>query len=385
MTAREIIDQRIEDKKRQGRYKMTAREIIDQRIEDKKRQGRYKTTAREIIDQCIENKTKLSTLVGCIQEIRNIPDIHTLNEEQVKLKVILRILSLLDWDIHHEIVPEYSVGTGRVDYALQINGENKVFIEAKRPKENLENHHEQLLDYSFRKGVELAILTNGIEWWFYLPLKTGEWNNRKFYTINIFEQEIENIFDKFGPLFSRQNVASGKAIQNAESILESSQKQRRVRESLPKAWNSVIKEHPESLIKILIERVVEICDLKLENSEILGFIRSHQENLLLSPELEQKVPPPTTSPIITTGSQNKNQIGKPKRMQIGNESYELEYKYEILVKTANWLIDNGHLKPSECPVKLTSRAKIYFINRRPERAPDLKFWRPQKLKKRSLY
>ena len=72
-------------------------------------------------------------------------------------------------------------------------------------------------------------------------------------------------------------------------------------------------------------------------------------------------------------------------MQINGESYELEYKYDILVNTANWLIDKGYLKPSDCPVKLTSQAKNYFINRTPERAPDLKFWHPKKLKKRSLY
>ena len=41
-------------------------------------------TAREMIDQRLNAKNKNAALVGCIQEIRNIPDIHTLNEAQAK-------------------------------------------------------------------------------------------------------------------------------------------------------------------------------------------------------------------------------------------------------------------------------------------------------------
>ena len=78
----------------------------------------------------------MQTLDDCIKEIRNDHSIATWDEAQVKLKVILRILSLLDWDIYREIDPEYDVETRKVDYALQINGGNKLFIEAKRPKKN---------------------------------------------------------------------------------------------------------------------------------------------------------------------------------------------------------------------------------------------------------
>ena len=227
----------------------------------------------------------MQTLDDCIKEIRNDHSIATWDEAQVKLKVILRILSLLDWDIYREIDPEYDVETRKVDYALQINGGNKLFIEAKRPKKNLENYQKQLLEYCFKEGVELAILTNGIEWWFYLPLQKGAWNDRKFYTINILEHEIENIIGKFDLLLSRKNVASGKAVQHAESILKSRPKR----------------------------------------------------------------------PDIKSPRKTNNQREKPKRMQIGNESYELRYKSEILINTANWLIDKGYLKPSDCPVKLATR------------------------------
>ena len=342
-------------------------------------------TAREMIDQRLNAKNKNAALVGCIQEIRNIPDIHTLNEAQAKLKIIQRILSLLDWDIYRDIDPEHGLEARKsVDYTLQVSGKNKVFIEAKSPKEDLEKkkYQEQLFNYSVQKNPDLAILTNGILWWLYLPRAEGDWDDRKFYTIDILKQEIEDIVDKFSLLLSRENVASGEAVQHAESILKSRQREKIVKENLPEAWNKVIKNavSPNSLlVDLLVETAEEVCGFKLENGEILRFIRSHQEKWLL-PASKQEVPPPTQLPAPKTKRQTRNQTNKPKRMQIDGESHELKYKYDILVNTANWLIDRGYLKPSDCPVKLTSRAKIYFINRMPERAPDLKFWRPQKLK-----
>ena len=251
----------------------------------------------------------MQALMDCITEIRDDPNTSTWNEAQAKEWIIRPILDLLGWG-RREIIPEHSVETQSVDYALQIYGENKLFIESKRPKKNLENYQKQLLEYCFKEGVELAILTNGNEWWFYLPLKKGAWNNRKFYTINILEHEIEDIIGKFDLLLSRKNVETGEAVQQAESILESRRREKLIRETLPQAM-------------------------------------------------------PTKRPDTKTPPQTKNQRGKPKRMRIGNESYELRYQSEILINTANWLIDKGHLKPSDCPVKLASRDQ--FIISTPER------------------
>ena len=315
----------------------------------------------------------MQTLDDWIKEIRTDPNISILNEAQAKRSVIERILEFLDWDMYNynEVKLEYGVETLWVDYALLVNGENKVFIEAKRPSEKLETHQKQLLDYSFGEGVALAILTNGIAWWFYLPLKEGTWNNRKFYTIDILEQEIEDIVDKFSLLLSRENVASGKAVQHAESILKSRQREKIIKENLPEAWNKVIKNavSPDSLlVDILAETVEEVCGFQPADDEILGFIRSHQEKWLLSPESEQEIPPSTKPSVSTTKPQTRKQ--KPKRMQIGSESYELRHGLEILVNTANWLIDKGDLKPSDYPIKVVKGTRLkgtrYLINSIPK-------------------
>ena len=71
---------------------------------------------------------------------------------------------------------------------------------------------------------------------------------------------------------------------------------------------------------------------------------------------------------------------KPKWMQIGSESYELKYDYKILVKTANWLIDKGHLNRSECPIKISDRAERCIINSTPIHPTGMQFERQHKLK-----
>lgn len=328
----------------------------------------------------------MQALDDCIKEIKNDPNISILNEAQAKRSVIERILEFLGWNIYdyNEVKLEYGVETLWVDYALLINGENKVFIEAKRPSEKLETHQKQLLDYSFGEGVASAILTNGIAWWFYLPLKEGAWNDRKFYTIDILEQEIEDIVDKFSLLLSRENVASGEAVRQAESILETRQREKIVKENLPKAWNKVIKNAvslDSLLVDLLAETVEEACGFQPAGDEILGFIRSHQEKWLLSPEIEQEVSPSTKPSISITKPQTKKRKPKPKRMQIDSEIYELGPGYKILLNTANWLIDQGRLVKSSDRIKLSrgdtkeSRLNLFddrIQNGRPQDWEELK-------------
>ena len=393
----------------------------------------------------------MQALRDCIKEIRDDPNISTWKEARVQLSIILRILKLLDWDIFHEIIPEYDVENGSVDYALQIKKKNKVFIEAKSPKKNLnrKKYQEQLFNYSARKNPDLAILTDGTLWWFYLPRAEGDWNDRKFYTINILEQEIEDIVDKFDLLLSRQNIASGKAVQQAESILKSRRRERLVSKDFPqlpptkrpeydvengsvdyalqiKKKNKVFieakspkknlnrKKYQEQLfnysarknpdlailtdgtlwwfylpraegdwndrkfytINILeqeIEDIVDKFDLLLSRQNIAsGKAVQQAESILKSRRRERLV---SKDFHIKPSRKTNNQKGKPKRMQIGNENYELKYKKEILINTANWLIDKGDLKSADYPVDIGIQSEIIVIDKNPNTLKE-----PQQLK-----
>jgi len=194
-------------------------------------------------------------LLKLVQDFKKDRRLLTFDEAATKQAVVLRFLQALGWDPFNidEVYPEYSVGSRRIDYALRHNGKNKVFIEVKEVNEDLEEHQEQLLNYSFHEGVKLAILTNGISWWFYLPLREGNWERRKFYTIGIYDQESEDIVRKFEQFLSKENVVSDMAIKNAEDLYKSRQKQQLMKETLPKAWGKIITEPDENLVELLAD------------------------------------------------------------------------------------------------------------------------------------
>ncbi|MCD6371755.1 MAG: hypothetical protein J7L39_03490 [Candidatus Aenigmarchaeota archaeon] len=153
-----------------------------------------------------------------IESIRINSEIAAFDEIKTKQGIILPILQYLNWNIFDtdEVYPEYYISAyrDRVDYNLRIGGNNKVFIEVKRVKDSLEEET-QLCDYANHEDVKLAIFTNGISWEFFLPRSEGTWEQRKFYTIDIYQQDLDSIVSKFSDFLERENLESGKAIENA--------------------------------------------------------------------------------------------------------------------------------------------------------------------------
>jgi len=226
-------------------------------------------------------KEKLTTF---IENLRIDKRIMSFDEAATKQAVILKLLSILEWDTFNieEVRPEYSVGSKSVDYSLRIANSNKVFLEIKRIGENLEKHQEQLLNYSFQEGVKLATLTNGVTWWFYLPLYEGNWEQRRFYTIDIRQQESTEASIKFIDFLSKDNIATGKAIQNAETIYKSRKKQTKIKNALPDAWNKIIFEDNELMIDLLSETTEKICGYKPDSDVVKHFLSEYKDQLFIS-------------------------------------------------------------------------------------------------------
>ena len=213
-------------------------------------------------------------LLNLISEITNKEELMTYNEDEIKQAVILPILQTLGWNIFKvsEVTPEYSLQSKRVDYALCSEKKPIVFIEAKRPSTSLDNHQEQLLSYSFHAGVRLAVLTNGISWWFYLPLQEGHWEKRKFYSVNVFDQDLSNVASRFEEFLNKDNVSSGKAEDSARSILKSRDRIKDVHAALPKAWALLISEPDDFLVELLKDKVEDICGFVPTADELIQYL-----------------------------------------------------------------------------------------------------------------
>jgi predicted type IV restriction endonuclease len=220
-------------------------------------------------------------LTELILNFRSNGQIASFDEATTKQTVILRLLSALGWNIFdaEETKPEYSVTAKRVDYALRLNSSNKVFLEVKKPVEELESHQEQLLQYAFQEGVKLAVLTNGTTWWFYLPLNEGSWEQRRFYAIDILQQEPEDVAAKFMDFLSRENVKSEMALRKATEIYQGNVRDNEIKKSMPRAWNKIVSEPDGLLVDLLLETLEKICGYRAEEKQVKRFLSENAENL----------------------------------------------------------------------------------------------------------
>ncbi len=222
------------------------------------------------------NRKMEEELLSLVTGLKSDRRLGSFDEAATKQVVILRVLSLLGWDTYNidEVEPEHLVEDTRVDYLLKHANKAMVFIEAKRVAEPLERHQQQLLGYSFKEGVPLAVLTNGLTWWFYLPLLKGKWEQRKFYSIDVSDQPSEEIVVRLVDYLSKTNVASGKALENAEAVYKTRQKEYEISETLPRAWLKMVAEPDSGLADLIAGTTEKMCGFRPDNLVVKNFISS---------------------------------------------------------------------------------------------------------------
>ena len=236
-----------------------------------------------------------------VEQIKGETSFGAMDESATKQGVVLRLLSVAGWDTFDisQVVPEYTVGTRRVDYALRPGTPNAVFIEVKCPGENLERHQQQLLEYCFQEGVNLAVLTNGRTWWLYLPLQAGSWEQRRFLTIDIEVQESDIVERRFLEYLSPEMVISGQAVRDAEALVKSQQRAEIIGKTIVTARNQIVETPHELLVDLISETTERICGFKPETELVEQFLAQRIQTLFDAPP-EPEVPsrrrPPTPTP-----------------------------------------------------------------------------------------
>ncbi len=332
-------------------------------------------------------------LVSAINEIRDNKALFTLDEASIKIGVIQRLLSLLGWNTFdvNEVKPEYTVETKRVDFSLRINNLNKAFIEVKRPREELDAHQEQLLNYSFREGVKLSILTNGFTWWFYLPLNEGSWEERRFFTADFFEQDPEAISERFLELLSKENISSGAAVRNAENLYKSRQKKNILKEAIPRAWHKILSEPDDLFVELLIETTEKLSGFRPDITDIEKFLQSTPGFTLPKPE-----PSPArkrTGAVIAPGRKATADANdfinkKVRSFTLFNETYNPHTWKELLVTVVEEMYKR-HAQDFDRCLSLRGSKMAYFsldANElsQPKQIMDSKYFVETKLNSNSI-
>ena len=208
------------------------------------------------------------------------------NEQQVILAIIMPVLRDLGWDTTEpeQVFPEFTIGTGRVDYALLgANGTPLVLIEAKAHHKIRESSIDQLFRYAYGAGAGIIVLTDGQEWQLYLAQKTGVIaGDRLFCHLDLSNTSTETCEKALYRYLGRDNVLEHKAfryanvdfderVQAKEKEKQEKQERDKLMASLPKIWEE-LKQDQTSPLYELMSRAIANAGLKGNPEVLAGFI-----------------------------------------------------------------------------------------------------------------
>lgn len=291
--------------------------------------------------------------------------IQGFDEATTKQFIIQRIFHLLGWNIFTDLIPEYQVQDGRVDFAIQRDGASFVFVEAKRVGADLDEAQEQLLRYAFQEGVGLGVLTNGVSWWLYLPLAAGSWAQRRFFAIDLLEQPSTVAADSFMRFLSSARVVNGEAARSAEEYRQSRQRQAILEKTMPIAWNRLMSGPDELLLDLLIETAEAISGYRAEQEMAAKFVAQYSRQFRVpepqdmmelpiarsvAPQAEQAV---RVNPADFTGT-------KPVSFTLADASYSVDSWKALLFQICDLLYQQDPDLFVEASLSLRGRKRPYF-------------------------
>jgi hypothetical protein len=231
-----------------------------------------------------------------IKDLKSNKKLSSFDEASTKQAVVLRMLSFLGWDIFNvdEVYPDYAANSSHVSYALRIGDTNKIFVEVKKIGEKLDNHQKKFVDIASGEGADIAVLTNGVIWWFYLASSNGSWQQKWFFSADFFTQEPDTFVPQLVDLLTMNKVSKGQALKTAKDLFHD-KKQKMAADFLPKAWNQIISQPNKIFIEWLSLQTEKLCGYKVDIKSIETFLSRHVDEWLIKDVPSTVTAPPSTS------------------------------------------------------------------------------------------
>jgi hypothetical protein len=253
-----------------------------------------------------------------LRTLRDTPrtEINRLSESQSRKKILEPILRNLGWNtdgLNAEVVEEFPLENRRVDYCLRIGRSSKVFIEAKKPSEKLGKHHRQLLEYSFTGGVEISILSNCIDWLFFLPLIPEPWARRQFDECNILNDDLSEVTQVFDRYLSRENTAGGHTNSFAREAMQLRLNENFVNDAFPETWRKLILKGDQRFIDFFSDIVEQDWGSRPTSSDVSQFLINKSKIYEPSETRNEKNRQKNDQRAFGSGSSRKPNIATGKR------------------------------------------------------------------------
>lgn len=127
--------------------------------------------------------------------------VHYTNEEITKQTIILPFIKILGYDpqnpaeVKSEFTPPNSPNNSKVDYCINISGNDCIFIEAKTYGRNIDRYISQIKGYHDDSDeVEYSILTNGTDYYFFTNSKNSDtMSSSPFFCFNLLDYSIDDL------------------------------------------------------------------------------------------------------------------------------------------------------------------------------------------------
>ena len=221
-------------------------------------------------------------LLDRIKYARDAYESKELRIHEVKQALLLPILQAVGWNIWEvgEVTPEFQSDDGYTyDYTLQIEGKPKVLIGVYEAQVQPEDYSGPISVSAFRNDCDLAVLTDGCEWQFYLPDETGEPDLTLCHHLS-FARGIEaDVAQLLMQLLGRPNIANGSSRDLIQELHEKRQKARDVEDQIPITWKQLVTQPDALLIKLIADRVEQQHGSRPEDDMVERFLENNQDQL----------------------------------------------------------------------------------------------------------
>lgn len=281
----------------------------------------------------------LENLLTLIEKLRECIDSHgdalKKNEMLTRYALIDPLLRELGWDTEDPniVIPEYSSGGGRVDYALRNNGKPVIMLEAKKLDRSLNDAIGQGIQYCLMEGTEYFVVTDGRRWEIYETHKPVPIDEKRITSFDLKDLSAADACLKALALW-RPSAISGQISAGESPVI-----------GLPDNQKSTTEPQPTE------ETTVQPTE-------------SDQDDAEWTP-LSVFVP----------------QTGDPKPTKVlfpDNTSVPIKTWKVIMIEVAKWLINKNILTKDHCPISGsgTRSVKRYLISTDPAHSTGTPFKAP---------
>ncbi len=289
------------------------------------------------------------------------------NEETAKLRILAPILQSLDWDPYGpEVLYEHPVGGkrrgGRVDIALKSAGKIVALIEAKSPGTDLAQHVEQVLNYAFHDGLDICVLTTGLEWWLYLPRESGPPQQRRFAILNITEDPLDQLVEDFDAFLSKEKLLNGQAESRAKAVRKAGLEAAKLNNEVPKIWQEILRGPHDELVELLGKQVYDKLNLRPTKPQLVAALRGSPIPSANVPVKSTTKTPPSSQSQQTTKPQKPKSGTKPIAMELWGERYDIKSHRDAYKKVLD-LLYKHHNHEFHRVLEIRGRKNLYVARK----------------------